>query len=96
MIEAVKRTALSLMRRGEATPGQVAELAGVSRMTAYRWAVDAGIDCDQAMRERLLRVWKRTNRPAKVKPTKKRLRQIADEAKVGWDQAHGEIGELYS
>jgi len=86
-----KRAALYLLERGEAHPSEIAELAGVSRMTVYRWAAEAGIDWERALGTRLSVAWDRAERRAHgrragKKPTKARLRQIADEAKVGWDQ----------
>lgn len=83
MDEGTKRAAMALLRRGEATPAEAAELAGVSRMTAWRWARE--VDWEAARLAHLSRLWARQITGAKMKPSKARLRQIADEAKVVWD-----------
>jgi hypothetical protein len=52
-----RAAAVALLTRGEATPAQVAELAGVSRQVVDYWA--RGIDWRKALNARLARSWRK-------------------------------------
>lgn len=50
---------LALLRRGEATVSEAAELAGVSRQLVHAWCRVAGIDAIEKRRARLAKLWRR-------------------------------------
>lgn len=61
-----RRAALALLRRGQATPTELGELAGVSRQTVESWAAHAGVDwrairsrIEAKRRERQARAWRK-------------------------------------
>ncbi len=54
-----RRAELALLRRGEATVSEAAELAGVSRQLVHAWCRVAGIDAIEKRRARLAKLWRR-------------------------------------
>lgn len=88
-----KEAAIAILRRGEATPPEIAELAGVSRMTAYRWAAEAG-DWQAAIDRRLARAWAQALEPSKRRRTRAALRDIADDATAAFWAKGGEVTKL--
>jgi predicted HTH domain antitoxin len=91
-----RSAALALLARGMLTPGQAAELAGVSRQLVAYWLKAAGIDWQRPWERRQASVWRREiaalNGKVLRPPTKKELRERARRAKAEWDakqaQAH--------
>lgn len=75
------------------TPGQAAELAGVSRQLMAYWIKSAGIDWQRAWRRRQASMWRREiaalNGKVLRPPTKQELRERATRAKQKWDAEKG-------
>jgi len=96
-----RSAALTLLARGQITPGQAAELAGVSRQLVAYWLRQAGIDWRSAWNRRLAGLWRKQiaalNGQVLRPPTKKELRHRAKLAKTGWDarQAHAKNGSAH-
>jgi hypothetical protein len=86
-----RSAALSLLAKGMITPGQAADLAGVSRQLVAYWLKHAGIDWKRAWERRQAGIWRREiaalNGKVLRPPTKRQLRRRADEAKAKWDAA---------
>jgi len=84
-----RSAALSLLTRGMITPGQGAELAGVSRQLVAYWLRQAGIDWRRAWERRQAVMWRREIAALNGKVTrplsKRELRRRADQAKARWD-----------
>lgn len=84
---------MSLLARGMITPGQAAELAGVSRQLVAYWIKAAGIDWQRAWRRRQAAMWRREiaalNGKVLRSPTKLELRERAKRAKQEWDAKQG-------
>lgn len=57
-----KRVALALLAEGLGTPGEIAELAGVSRQLVEQWAISAGVDWRRIKRSKLTAAWRRRMR----------------------------------
>jgi hypothetical protein len=51
--------ALSLLARGLASPGELAEVAGVSRQVVENWARRALVDWRRVKRAKLAKAWRR-------------------------------------
>jgi hypothetical protein len=87
--EEARSAALSLLARGMLTPGQAAELAGVSRQLVYYWLKQHGIDWQRAWSRRQAGMWRREiaalNGKVLRPPTKKALRRRATRAKAEFD-----------
>lgn len=89
-----RSAALSLLARGQITPGQAAELAGVSRQLVAYWLKAAGVDWKRAWLRRSAGLWRREvaalNGKVLRPPSKKELRERARRAKAEYDakQAH--------
>ena len=54
-----RRAALSLLRRGEITISEAAELAGVSRQLVYAWCKRAKIEPAPAREGRITKAWRK-------------------------------------
>jgi len=54
-----RRVALSLLARGLGSPGEIADLAGVSRQVVEGWALIADMDWRQIKRARLAKAWRK-------------------------------------
>ena len=84
-----RSAALSLLARGMLTPGQAADLAGVSRQLVGYWLKAAGIYWQRAWRRRQAGMWRREiaalNGKVLRPPSKKELRERARRAKAEWD-----------
>jgi hypothetical protein len=84
-----RSAAVSLLARGMITPGQAAELAGVSRQLVRYWIKAAGIDWRRAWERRQAGMWRREiaalNGKVLRPPTKKELRERARRAKAQFD-----------
>lgn len=52
-----RSAAVTMLRSGEATLSEVAELAGVTRQGARWWARQEGINASAARAARLARIW---------------------------------------
>lgn len=61
--DAARRAAVAMMRRGDATPAEAAQMAGVSRQLASYWAKVADIDWEKARSAKLREIWNRTFKP---------------------------------
>lgn len=84
-----RSAALALLARGMITPGQAAELAGVSRQLVAYWLRQAGIDWRRAWSRRMAGMWRREiaalNGKVLRPPSKKELRERATRAKSQFD-----------
>lgn len=84
-----RSAALALLARGMITPGQAAELAGVSRQLVRYWLQHAGIDWRRAWSRRMAGMWRKEIAALNGKvirpPSKRELRRRADQAKAKWD-----------
>jgi predicted HTH domain antitoxin len=84
-----RSAALALLARGMITPGQAAELAGVSRQLVAYWLRQAGVDWRRAWSRRTAGMWRReiAARNGKVlrPPSKREMRRRAEQAKAKWD-----------
>lgn len=60
-----RRVALRLLARGIGTPGEIAELAGVSRQVVEYWAAHAGVDWRKVQRAKLLKAWRKASTKAR-------------------------------
>lgn len=84
-----RSAALSLLARGMITPGQAAELAGVSRQLVAYWLKHAAIDWKRAWTRRQASMWRREiallNGKVLRPPTKKEMRERARRAKAEFD-----------
>lgn len=84
-----RSAALALLSRGMLTPGQAADLAGVSRQLVAYWLRHAGIDWRRAWERRQAGMWRKEiallNGKVMRHPTKRELRRRADQAKAKWD-----------
>jgi hypothetical protein len=87
-----RNAAVSLLSRGMITPGQAAELAGVSRQLVRYWLKHAGVDWRRAWSRRQAAMWRREiaaiNGKVLRPPSKKELRRRAEYAKAKWDATH--------
>jgi vancomycin resistance protein YoaR len=87
-----RSAALALLARGMLTPGQAADLAGVSRQLVYYWLKQHGIDWHRAWARRQAGIWRREiasiNGKVLQPPTKKELRRRATRAKAEFDAKH--------
>lgn len=63
----MRQAVVSLVKRGLATEAEAARLAGLPRMTVYRWCQAAGVDWQRQRAEALARLWSLTltRRPRK-------------------------------
>lgn len=79
-----RSAALSLLSKGMITPGQAADLAGVSRQLVRYWLKHACIDWRRAWARRQAGMWRREiaalNGKVLRPPTKRQLRRQADKA----------------
>jgi hypothetical protein len=84
-----RSAALSLLARGMITPGQAADLAGVSRQLVAYWLKHAGINWRRAWERRHAGMWRREiaalNGKVLRPPSKKELRSRAQRAKAQFD-----------
>jgi predicted HTH domain antitoxin len=84
-----RSAALSLLAKGMITPGQAADLAGVSRQLVNYWLKQHGIDWKRAWSRRQAAMWRREIAALNGKilrpPTKKELRARGIRAKAKWD-----------
>lgn len=84
-----RSAALALLARGMLTPGQAADLAGVSRQLVAYWLKAAGIDWQRAWRRRQAGVWRREiaalNGKVLRPPSKKEMRRRGERAKAQFD-----------
>lgn len=85
---ATKAAAVRMLMSGTLTFDEVVKLACVSRFTLYRWAKELGFDPRQRRAARAQAAWDSAVKGPRPRLSKKRLREIADEAKVAWDQRH--------
>jgi hypothetical protein len=87
-----RSAALALLARGMITPGQAADLAGVSRQLVAYWLQHAGINWRRAWERRQASMWRKQiaalNGKVMRPPTKRELRRRADNAKAQWDAKH--------
>jgi hypothetical protein len=83
-----QRAALSLLTRGLGTPGEIAELAGVSRQLVESWANSAGIDWQHVKRALLTRAWRQEMNVERPRTSRRRLRRQGLKAKAIWDRTH--------
>ena len=60
--EAKRSAALLLLSTGQASPSEVAELAGTSRQLVNHWCKMAEIDWRQARANCLMRAWRKVTR----------------------------------
>jgi len=88
-----RSAALTLLARGMITPGQAAELAGVSRQLVAYWLKHAAIDWRRAWSRRQASMWRREIAALTGKvlrpPSKKELRARAQRAKAELDARQG-------
>jgi hypothetical protein len=86
-----RSAALSLLAKGMLTPGQAADLAGVSRQLVAYWIKHADIDWKRAWTRRQASLWRREiaalNGKVLRPPSKKELRERANRAKQEWDSS---------
>ena len=86
-----RSAALALLARGMITPGQAAELAGVSRQLVAYWLRHAGIDWRRAWSRRMAGMWRKEiaalNGKVLRPPSKKEMRERAKRAKQEWDSS---------
>lgn len=84
-----RSAALALLARGMITPGQAADLAGVSRQLVAYWLKHAAIDWKRAWTRRQASMWRREiaalNGKVFRSPSKKELRERATRAKAQFD-----------
>lgn len=85
-----REAALSLLRKGEGTPTEIAIAAGLQAHTVRAWADRAGIDWRHIRAEMLKRKWSGATRSAlgltpRQKPSKQEMRETATRAKEQWD-----------
>lgn len=84
-----RSAALSLLAKGMLTPGQAAELAGVSRQLVGYWLKASGSNWQRAWARRQAGMWRREiaalNGKVLRPPSKLELRRRADQAKAKWD-----------
>lgn len=84
-----RSAALALLARGMITPGQAAELAGVSRQLVAYWLRSAGIDWRRAWSRRMAGMWRREiaalNGKVMRPPSKRFQRREAERLKRQWD-----------
>lgn len=83
--------ALALLAEGHWTPGDIAEVAGVSRQVICNWARRAGVDYQRVRRAQLVKEWTRVELldlglNGALMP-KRRLRRMGQKAKARWDTA---------
>lgn len=87
-----RSAAVGLIARGLITPGQAAELAGVSRQLVHYWLKQHGIQWQATHQHRVVRLWRREiamlRGEARKPPSKKELRRQARAAKAKWDREH--------
>lgn len=83
----MRAVAVRMMMRGEATPREVAEAAGVSRQLVYYWCRSAGLvgKTDEARRAYVRNRLVAGARGEVGGSGKARLRKVADKAKRDWD-----------
>lgn len=63
-----RRAALALLTRGIGTPGEIAELAGVSRQVVEGWANRAGLDWRKVKHAILMSAWRKEFRRVVQEP----------------------------
>lgn len=68
-----RSAAVSLLARGMITPGQAADLAGVSRQLVQYWIGHAGIDWRRAWLRRQAGMWRREIAALNGKPPARRF-----------------------
>jgi len=87
-----RSAALALLARGMITPGQAAELAGVSRQLVRYWLQHAGIDWRRAWSRRQASMWRREiaalNGKVLRPPSRKQLRRKLSKRMRDWDEAN--------
>lgn len=87
-----RSAALSLLARGMITPGQAAELAGVSRQLVAYWLRHADINWRRAWARRQAGMWRREiaalNGKVLRPPTRKQLRRKLAKGMRNWDEAN--------
>lgn len=95
-----RNAALSLLARGMITPGQAAELAGVSRQLVAYWLRQSGINWRKAFDRRQASIWRKEiaalNGKVLRPPTKKEMRERAKRAKQEWDSSGPQSGGAVS
>lgn len=64
-----QRAALAMLARGDASPAEIAELAGVSRQLVAAWARSAGVQWRQTRLRVLTKNWRKAfrRRPGRVR-----------------------------
>jgi len=84
-----RNAALALLARGIGSPGEIAELAGVSRQLVESWARSAGIDWRHVKRARLTKAWRHEIMGERSWLSRKKMRKEGEELKHQWDRARG-------
>lgn len=84
--EEAKAVAIAMLRDGEITPSEAAELAGVSRQLVRQWCITAGIDWRRARNAWVSARWLERHGRRPVRQRKNGLRRLAREAKAEWDR----------
>lgn len=91
--EEARSAALGLIARGLITPGQAAELAGVSRQLVHYWLKKHDIRWQATHDARLAKMWRKEiaalNGKVIREPSKRAKRRFARIAKARWDKANG-------
>ena len=54
-----RRAALELLSQGIGTPGEIAEIAGVSRQVVEQWALHAGVNWRKVKRGIVMNAWRK-------------------------------------
>jgi len=88
-----RSAALALIARGLLTPGQAAELAGVSRQLVHFWLKQHGISWQATHQARLATMWRKEiaalNGRIIKHPSKRAMRRKATAYKARWDRTNG-------
>jgi hypothetical protein len=79
-----------MLRRGLGTPGEIAELAGVSRQLVESWAKVAGVDWRRMRRAALGTSFRKFALGEIEAVSKRQARKIAAEAMAEWEKRHGQ------
>lgn len=85
---AVKRKLIAMLRRGVITRSEAADFAKVTRQAVDQWCRHAAVN---PKRTRAMWARREIERELELnrKPSKRELKQQADEAVESWDQKHG-------
>jgi hypothetical protein len=84
-----RNAALALLARGIGSPGEIAELGGVSRQLVESWARSAGIDWRHVKRARLTKAWRHEIMGERSWLSRKKLRKDGETLKEQWDKTRG-------